>query len=229
MVYIYKKPFTMKTTYLLAVLFFLLLSSCDWFDSVNKDDDSSSLSGSTNIPINTVGNTFSSSIKIGGVPYSGNSSIKITSIDDGVATVHVNSNLPSTLPVASLIGSSAKDASGNLNYDLKVKMTDEGILDYTNKDHEPFVLVKYDAKVGDTYTLEKSDGATITRKVVSKSTTDDHAWGGILIKTINVEQDSRMSGIKKIEYIANHKFGLVAIRIYFEDGTTSQIDLFSAK
>lgn len=218
----------MKTTLLLVVVM-LLFTSCDWFDFGKKSNDSSSIGGSSDISINTVGNTFSSSIKIGGVPYSGNSSIKITSIEDGVATIHLNSKLPSTLPVTSLIGSSAKDASGNLNYDLKVKMTDEGILDYTNKDHEPFVLVKYDAKVGDTYTIEKSDGVTITRKVVSKSTTDDYYWGGMLIKTINVEQDSRISGIKKIEYIANHKFGLVAIRFYLEDGTTSQIDLFSAK
>ena len=71
-----------------------------------------------------------------------------------------------------------KDASGNLNYDMKVKMTDEGLLDYTNIDHKPFVLVRYDAAVGDKYTLDLSDGTTMTREVVKKSTTDDYGWGG---------------------------------------------------
>ena len=144
-----------------------------------------------------------------------------------MATINVKSKLPAN--VAQIVGAGAKDASGNLNYDLKVKMTDEGILDYTNKDQKPLVLVRYDASVGDKYTLDKSDGTTITREVVSKSTTDDYFWGGMLIKTINVQQDSRIPGIKKIEYIANHKFGLVGIKVYMEDGTTSQIDLFSAK
>lgn len=218
----------MKTiSFLVAMV--LLLSSCDWLDSISKAEDSGSLGGSTSIGVNTVGNTFSSAVKIGGTAFAANSSIKVTSIENGVATIHVNAKLPSNLPVTKLIGNDAKDASGNLNYDLKAKMTDEGILDYTNKDHSPFVLVRYDSKVGDTYTLKKSDGSTITRKVVSKSTTDDYGWSGMLIKTINVEQDSRIPGIKKIEYIANHKFGLVGIKFYLEDGTVSVIDLASAK
>lgn len=216
----------MKTTLLLVFVMFVM-TSCDWLDFGKKSEDSSSIGGSSSIPANTVGNTFSPAVKIGGVSYPGNSSATITKIEGGIATINVKSKLPAN--VTQIIGTGAKDASGNLNYDLKVKMTDEGILDYTNKDHDPFVLVRYDASVGDKYTLEKSDGVTITRKVISKSTTDDYFWSGMLIKTINVEQDSRIPGIKKIEFIANHKFGLVGIRFYMEDGTTSQIDLFSAK
>ena len=217
---------SMKTNFLLIAMM-LALTSCDWFDSVSKSNDSSSISGSTSIPINTVGNTFSPSVRVGSTAFPANGSATITKVEDGVATIHVNSKLPTN--VAQLIGSSAKDASGNLNYDLKVKMSDGGILDYTNKGHEPFVLIKYDAKVGDTYTLEKSDGTTIVRKVVAKSTTDDYYWGGMLIKTMDVEQSSKIPGITKIMYFTNHKFGLVAIRFYMEDGTTSQIDLSPLK
>lgn len=218
----------MKTIYLLCVLF-VFFTACDWLDLEKKSEDSSTLGGSSDIPVNTVGNTFSSSVKMGSTPFASNASITVSKVENEVATVHINSKLPTSNSISQLIPSGLKDASGNLNCDLKVKFTDEGILDYTNKDHKPLVLVKYDANVGDEYVLEKSDGKTITRKVTSKSTTDDYAWSGMLIKTIKVEQDSRIPGVKKIEYIANHRFGLVGIKLYLEDGTTSQIDLASAK
>jgi hypothetical protein len=82
------------------------------------------------------------------------------------------------------------------------------------------MLVKYDCNVGDTYKLTKSDGTTITRTVTQKSTTDDFYYGGILIKTMTIEQDSRIPGIKKIIYKVNHKFGLVYLTAVAEDGSS---------
>lgn len=223
-----EKNQTMKPLLLVFVLMFLL-TSCDWFDFGKKSDDSSSIGGSTNIAVNTIGNTFSSSVLIGTIPFPTNSTIAVTKVDgDGNATVNIEAKLPS-VPAAALIATKFKDASGNLNYDMKVKMTDEGLLDYTNIDHKPFVLVRYDAAVGDKYTLDLSDGTTITREVVKKSTADDYAWGGMLIKTINVEQSSTVPGIKKIEYITNHKFSIVGVKFYMEDGTILKIDLSSMK
>lgn len=212
----------MKTSFLLLCVL-LILTSCDWIESIINPNDSSSIGGTTSIPINTVGTTFSSSVVLNGVYFNSNSSATITKIEDGVDVIHVVSNIPST--IAAQVPAKYKDASGKLVYDLKVKMTDKGILDYQNMDHEPFVLVKYDAKVGDKYTLDKSNGTTITREVVRKSTTDDYYWGGMLIKTIDVEQDSRIPGVEKMEYFTNHKFGLVGIKVYMEDGTTTQIGL----
>jgi hypothetical protein len=208
---------------LLFVMFFL--TSCEWIESITKSDSSSSISGTTDIPLNTVGNNFSPTVQIGGVSYPANCSATITKVEDGVASITIKSNLPTT-GAALLIPAKYKDTSGKLDCTMKVKMTDKGILDYTNKDHDPFVLVKYDAKVGDKYTLEKSDGTTITREVIRKSTTDDYLWGIMLIKTIDVEQDSRIPGVRKIEYFTNHKFGLVGIRFYMEDGTNSQVNLY---
>jgi hypothetical protein len=102
---------------------------------------------------------------------------------------------------------------------MKYKITSEGIQDYANLDTEPFTMVKYDCKVGDTYKLKKSDGKTITRTVTAKSETDDFSWGFLLIKTITVEQDSRIPGISKIVYRFNHKFGLVYAEVVAEDGS----------
>jgi len=209
----------MKTTFSILALA-LVLTSCTKEDSGNS---SSSIGGSTSIPINVVGNTFANSVVVGTASYQG--TIAITKVTDGVATVQFKSAIPSNIPILQGIKPKYKDASGNLVCEGKFKMTDAGILDYNNKDHKPFVLVKYDANVGDKYTLEKSDGTKIVREVVRKSTTDDYYWSGLLIKTIDVEQSSNIPGVKKITYFSNHKFGLVAVRVEMEDGSKPQLSL----
>lgn len=216
----------MKTSLFLAAAM-ILLTSCDMLDSAGKSGSSTSVSGSSAIPINTVGNTFSNSVRVGSTTYSG--SISITNVTDGVATVKFSGKIPTGIPALTQIKSKYKDASGNLNCEGKFKMTDGGILDYNNTSHKPFVLVHYDANVGDKYTFQKSDGTTITRTVVRKSTTDDFYWGGMNIKTIDVEQSSKIPGVSKIVYFTNHKFGLVAVRLYMEDGSTPQLDLSPSK
>jgi hypothetical protein len=219
-----QKLMIMKTNaVLLAILFFAV--SCDLLNSDSKSSDS--IGGSSDIPINTVGNTFTNSVSVGGIPYSGN--ISVTSVADGVATVKFQAPIPSNIPILQGIKTKYKDSSGKLSCEGKFKMTDEGILDYNNKDHKPFVLVKYDAKVGDKYTLEKSDGTTIVREVVRKSTDDDFYWNGMIIKTIDVEQSSNIPGVDNITYFCNHKFGVVAVRVNMEDGTKPQLNLVPSK
>lgn len=216
----------MKTNYLF-LLAFLALASCKWLDLGDKSDDPSSIGGSSNIAINTVGNTFSNSVRVGMSSYSG--SISITNVKDGVASVKFQAPIPANITLLNTIKPKYKDGSGNLLCEGKFKLTDEGILDYNNKDHKPFVLVKYDAKVGDKWTLDKSDGTSITREVVRKSQNDDFYWNGMNIKTVDVEQSSNIPGVKKITYFTNHKFGLVAVRVTMEDGSTPQLDLVPSK
>lgn len=213
----------MKTTFLVLALV-LLVTSCDWLNFGKKTEDSSTLGGSTNIPINTVGNTFANSVVVGSTQYQG--SIAVTNVTDGVATVQFKAPIPPNIPILQGINPKYKDANGNFVFEGKFKETDEGILDYNNKDHKPFVLVRYDANVGDKYTLEKSDGSTIVREVVRKSTDDDFYWGGMLIKTIDVEVKVNVPGITKIVYFSNHKFGMVAVKVYMEDGSTPQLSLY---
>jgi hypothetical protein len=205
----------------------LILTSCDWFDFGSKSNKSDSIGGSTNIPINTVGNTFSNSVSTGSAFYTG--SISVTDVTDGVTTVKCVGKIPTDIPILQTINSKYKDASGNFVFEGKFKITDEGILDYNNKDKKPFVLVKYDAEVGDKYVLEKSDGTTITREVVRKSTTDDFYWNGMIIKTIDVETVVNTPGVKKVICFTNHKFGLVAVRVEMEDGTKPQLNLVPSK
>lgn len=187
----------------------------------SKEDDST-LNGSTDIPVSKSGNTFSTYISANGSSSGASGSASVTKNDAGVATVHVIANIksaPGLTFIKNLIPSKYFDAQGNVVLDGKVKATDEGLLDYTNSDGKPFVMVRYDCSVGDTYKLTKADGKIITRTVTQKSTTDDFSYGLMLIKTITVEQDSRIPGIKKIIYKFNHKFGIVYVEAVATDGT----------
>jgi hypothetical protein len=80
--------------------------------------------------------------------------------------------------------------------------------------------VKYDAKVGDQWSYTTKGGKNITRKVTAVSTTDDFFWSGMLIKAITVEQNLPYPGFTKAVYRANHKFGMVAVEVFLEDGTS---------
>lgn len=211
----------------LLIAVFVVLTSCNWLDSEGKSEDSTSIGGSTSIPINTVGNTFANSVKVGMSSYTG--SISITNVTDGVATVKCQAKIPTNYPILQTINSKYKDASGNFVFEGKFKITDEGILDYNNKDKKPFVLVKYDANVGDKYTLERTDGTKIVREVTRKSTSDDFYWNGMLIKTVDVETVVNVPGVKKVICFTNHKFGIVAVRVEMEDGSKPQLDLVPSK
>jgi hypothetical protein len=49
-----------------------------------------------------------------------------------------------------------------------------------------------------------------------------------MIKTITVEQDSRIPGISKIVYRFNHKFGLVSAEVIAEDGSKVSSQFYPA-
>jgi len=205
-----------------------LLVSCDLLDKGTIS--STDVGGDTNLDINTVGTKVSTTVAVGSIACP--ASAEVTSNVNGVITLNVKATLPKNSTAAvnsliSLIPSSLKDASGNLSTTAKYKNTSEGILDYTNKDGKPFVIVNYSSSLGDTYKLTKSDGTTITRTITSVSTTDDYLvmGGSMYIKTMQVTQDSRIPGVSKIVYITNHKYALVAIVIYLNDGTSTKISL----
>jgi len=202
-------------------LVYVIVSAVFLFSACKKNNDSD-VQGDTNIPLNQVGNEFTPSASINGNYVDIPGSCVITKSDGGLATVQIVVDLksiPALSKINDLIPDEYKDSQGRLNAEGKVKITSEGIVDYTNSDDKPLVMVKYDCKVGDKYTLKKSNGSTITRTVTAKSDTDDFEYGFYLIKTITVEQDSRIPGISKIVYRFNHKFGLVYVEAIAEDGT----------
>jgi hypothetical protein len=211
---------------LIGILFTCLLGfvSCSSFDLDGAK--SNTINGTTDVPMNKVGTNFKTSVSIPMSIYTGKASASVAKVENGVTTISFEATLPANQPLLNGIKSKYKDANGNLKCEGTFKITNEGILDYNNADHEPFVLVKFDAKVGDKYKLKKSDGTVITREVVRKSTEDDWLWNGMMIKTIDVEQDSRIPGVSKLIYFTNHKFGIVGVRAKLEDGTTSQVDFY---
>lgn len=197
----------------------LFLASCNLL----KKEDENEIGGETNVPMNQVGNTFD----VGAANVNGNyvnvdASIEVISSKDGMATLAVVADLkshPELSMINDLIPSQYKDGQGRVNTTTKFKITSEGIQDHMNLDEKAHTMVKYDCKVGDKYTLTKSDGKTITRTVTAKSDQDDFPYGFMYIKTITVEQDSRIPGVSKIVYRFNHKFGLVFAEAYAEDGS----------
>jgi len=163
---------------------------------------------------------------IGGTSVDISGTGTVASNDDGVVVLKVKVDLsrdPVLKLFAGLLPESALDAEGNIDTELKLKITDEGIQDYI--DGEPHTYIKYDAAVGDQYALTTADGLTITREVTARSDQDDFPYGFMQIKTISVEQNSRVEGIKKISYRANHKFGIVFLEVTPDSGSPASVYL----
>ncbi len=117
---------------------------------------------------------------------------------------------------------------------IKAKFTSEGIEGI--EPLEPGVIVNYSSQVGDTY--KGSNG--VVRTVVSVSTTDDYYWGGaenkdgtpskggFNIKVMKVEETPMVLGVKKITYVANHRWGLVGVEFTFDDNSVAKFPVFSS-
>lgn len=113
------------------------------------------------------------------------------------------------------------------------KITDKGAYDYvysSGNKKKPFTLVKFDAKVGDTWEYNVGD-KKVVRKVVHKSTEDDYSYAFWNIKTIDVEEtipegtliNGSELAVKKILWKFNHKFGFIAATVTKSDGSKVNI------
>ncbi len=191
----------------------LLIVSCN-------DDDLSSVGGNQS-PMGEVGSKVSSSSQpIMGVS---NFSAKVISLSDGISTFSATAtvtneavkNVLSNIPEVTINGDNVT-AEG-----FKFKITTEGIESVEGTGDG--VIVKYDAKVGDSYPIQSMGHS---RKVVYRSTDDDYDYGFFYIKVVKVEVDSKMPGVDKITYWANHKFGIVAIDFQFDDGTSAKFPVY---
>lgn len=210
----------MKKVLLLSFAALLVAVAC-------SKKESTSIGGDTDIPLNSIGNTFATGVVLNGQYYDPQENITLISNDNGLITLQVKANLPQGHPLTELIPPEYKDAEGNFDATVKFTNTSEGIMDYFNLDQTSFVLVKYDCKVGDKYKLKKSNGVTITREVTYRSTEDDYDYGLFWrIKVITIEQDSRIPGVSKIIYQTNHKFGLVEVELVMEDGTSNCMSIY---
>jgi len=204
---------------MLSLLFLALFYSCDLI----KDEDD--ISGDQS-PMGEVGVTVSSSsAEIAGVS---NFEATVTELTDGISRYSAVATVTNPLIkniVANFPGVEVNGDVVSIN-DMQIEQTKEGIKSISGNGSG--VLVKYDSKVGDTYPV---DGSSSVRTVVSKTGEDDYSYGFYLIKTIQVEQEPvglKSGGIVKYTYIANHKYGLVGVKVDFDDGTSVTYPVYTS-
>jgi hypothetical protein len=205
----------MKTKHLLLLVGLLILLSC-------KKDDETDTVGGTQSAIGAVNNSFA----VSAIPGVQTFNAKVTALENGISTITWTAGVtdPSVLAVISALSGSANEGA-SFTRTSKYKITSEGIESVYPEGN--LILVKYGAKVGDTWsrTIKSS---SISRTVTNVSTADDYSWNNMQIKTINVSETGRgLPGVSKIEFIFNHKFGIVGLMVYLEDGTARKISIFS--
>jgi hypothetical protein len=208
---------------LLSITMMMLCLSCE---KLFKKDDPGELKGDPS-PMGEVGVTVeSSSEPIAGVS---NFTATVTALKDGVSTYSGSAtvtnaflkNMVSNFPGVTING----DIVSITN--MKIQQTKDGIKSMTGGGAG--ILVKYDSNVGDTYPIGSTDKV---RTVVAKTGIDDYSYGFFLIKVIQVEDNpsylKSTAGVTKVTYVANHKFGLVGVKVAFDDGTTSTFPIYTS-
>jgi hypothetical protein len=210
-----------RIVFLLLITFSAFFVSCEKIKDVfNKD--SKELSGDPS-DLGAVGTTFSTtSADVAGV---NNVAVSVTTQTDGISTFTGTAkctnqsikNILTNFPEFTVNGDDVSVTG------VKFKVLKDGVESVHGLD--PGVIVKYDAKVGDTYPIANTGGE---RKVVSKSSDDDYPYGFFYIKVLKVEENTNKMGVKKITYWANHKFGLVGIEMAFDDGTSAKFPIYSS-
>jgi hypothetical protein len=201
----------------------ILLGIFSTFNSCEKDDASDPLGG-TPSAIGSVNNTF----QLSGIP-SGTSGVsaKVTNLSEGVSTVTYTATITNSSYLTMISSMTDVNISGStVQREGNYRITSEGMESVYPEGN--LTLVKYNAKVGDVYSLKRGS-TTLMREVTSVSTDDDYNWGGMLIKTIQVKETGRnIPGVSNIDFVFNHKFGIVGFKISFEDGTSKTIGVSSA-
>jgi len=204
----------MKTKLLLLSLGLVFLFSC-------KKDETEAIGGSQSA-IGALNNTFSAT----GLPGAQNFSAKVTALENGISTLTWSASITNTSSLAVLSALSGSVNNGiSFSRTSKYKITSEGIESVYPEGN--LICVKYDAKVGDTWT-QSGKSRSVSRTVSSVSSTDDFYWNNLQIKAIKVDETGRgLPGVSKIQSIYNHKFGIVEIVVYMEDGTIIPINIYS--
>ena len=196
------------------------LNSCELIDNIKADGK---IGGSTT-PMSEVGNTFT----VSGLAEATNVTAAVTALEGDVSEVAISMTL--TDPTAKEIAKAIPDLNwegDKISVKRKYLITDEGI--QSVHDEGNLTMVKYDDKVGDTYSL-KMNGKNVRREITSKSTDDDYPYAFFDIKVLKVEETGRgLPGVSKLVYFLNHRFGLVGIRVDFEDGSQREFNVFSFK
>jgi hypothetical protein len=205
----------MKSSYVLLAFVSIAVT----FQSCSKYLNSSSIGGTLS-PMGEVGTTYSSTgVEVAGVS---NFEASVVSVKDNVSTFSGSAVLKNQA-IKTILSNAPQIIINGDNVtamDVKFKTTSEGIESVAGLDAG--IILKYGAKVGDKYTTANKK----TRTVTSVSTTDDYPYGFMLIKVTKVEENTNALGVQKINYWANHKWGMVAIEFIFDDGSSAKFPIY---
>lgn len=184
---------------LLTIPVLFAAASCNKVDSIGGEQDSKG----------EVGTTFK-----GDFAGATNINVSVSNLDNGISTVSGTFTMTDERymkVIKQLPDQFSVDGDKVTIKNIKYKATDEGVENLSGI--YDGVLVKYKAKVGDTY----SNGGKVTH--VSKD--NDFQWGSMKIKVVEVQNSKKkVDGVKKVTYWGNHRFGIVAVETEFEDGTS---------
>ena len=214
----------MKKLYLL-LLGITLVVFCSSCEKLFNKEDPDELNGDPS-PMAEVGVTVSSSsAEIAGVS---NFQATVTASNDGVSSFSGSATVTNQVIRDLFTSIPGITANGNTvtGTNVRFRQTTDGIelMDGSMAG----ILVKYGSEVGDTYPVGSTGKV---RTVVSKTGVDDYSYGFMLIKTIQVEEANNLlksSGISKITYIANHRFGLVGFKVSLNDGTSVNFPVYTS-
>jgi hypothetical protein len=150
---------------IIAALISIFVCNCE------KDDDEGL--GGDQSPMGEVGEQLDA-FDISGVT---NASATVTSLEDGISSLSAIATVTNQAILNILTGVPEFEVTSNTISvtDVQFRITTAGI--ESKIPAYPGIIVKYDSKVGDTY----SGGSGIERKVISKSTDDDYAYGFMYI------------------------------------------------
>ena len=204
-----------------VAMIFACLAVTAVFISCSKDNSGTlNKLGGSQSAIGQVGTTFNIPASIPGV---GPISAEVTELNDGVSTIVLSTTVTNTEYRAMLNrAQEVKSISPEVVIEVNYRMTSDGIQEVRPGGNHTLNIVKYNAKVGDVYTLatRSSSDVSLRREVTKVSNDNDYAWNGMNIKTIQtVETGREIPGLGSITYVTNHKFGIVGVKFSLEDGT----------
>lgn len=237
-----------------AALLIISISSCE----KDNAQDPNVIGGDTKLPQNDVGADYGATLKIAGLDQGLLNSIKdsiiVTKNENGNVTLKtiIIFNQKHYQEIIKFMGLDAltddakkvlldtyKNKFGfkldttnpekiTFEYDLKCKMTSEGIQDYVyskGNESKPFTLIKYSAKVGDKYEFTDSEGKKVVRTVTHIDEKESYQLVFWKIKVMTVEEVTESPLFSKIVYYTNHKFGLVNIELNTKTGKVMNISV----
>jgi hypothetical protein len=208
------------TVWVSVVVTLMMLYGCGILSS-DSDSGREPLGGDPS-PMGAVGHEFGVVTPAG---VSGENVVVVAN-EDGASTIRYTGTVENPVMLELLGAMPDVEVNGNqISCERTYRITTEGFQNVYEDGYLTFM--KYDADEGDTYSMERN-GRELKRVVTKVSKEDEYQWGFFLIKTVHVEETGRgLPGVSKVEYIGNHRFGMVGVKLHYEDGSSQTLTIIA--